>query len=190
MNFKYDRKIDIECWKRIIKANDTFGKWFNTIFPTEYKITSEMEQRAIRAVKIFQEEWQKSDIDFDEGMIKIFGEKFPDIICYVNTSSYSMDAPNYISISMERKDPVRTILHEINHFMFRKFFPNTSRIEEVKEIITVINNDVFGVKDNGWRVFKEQREAAFKVWMKKKDVKSVVEFVVESLDMSDVYKQL
>lgn len=169
IDFKYNNKIDIECWERITKTNEIFGHKF----PDDYIITKDMITEAEKAVVIFSKEW--GDRDIGKEIKEIFGKEMPDITCYINTSPYSMDKyPEYISISMNRKKPTISILHEVSHYMFRDRFPNTPDIENVKEIITVINNDVFKVKDYGWKIFKEQRGRALKVWQETKDIEKVI----------------
>ena len=170
MKFKYDKKMDQECWERIIQIKEMYEHKF----PDRFNITSEMIRKAKQSVDWFEKEWNNANIDFDTGIKKIFGSKFPNIICYINTSSYSMDKyPNYISVSMNRKDPVTTVVHEASHYMFRQCFPDIPDIENIKEIITVINNDVFGVKDFGWKIHQKQREKALEIWKATNSIKQV-----------------
>lgn len=175
MIFKYNKKIDKECWERIIKANNLFGQRF----PKTYRITGEMEKEARSKVIKFKKEWDEKLFDFSGGMKKIFGAIFPNnITCYINTTPYSMDNyPFYISVSMKRKDPNASICHEASHFMLKKYFKDIKNVEEVKEIITVINYDVFKVKDPSWSIFKQQREKAFEVWKKTKNLKNVLKSI-------------
>lgn len=123
-------------------------------------------------------------------MMKIFRHEFPPRMpCYINTSPYSMDRyrKGYISISTERDTPERiisSIIHEASHFMFWKYEAAFCRrlglrpreIDEVKEVLTVINNVVFsGVQDVGWRVHAQQRAAALKKWQQTEDIRAVIE---------------
>lgn len=169
MKFKYNKKIDQKCWKRIIKV----GKMFGHRFPDSFNVTKRDIIRAKKQVKYFQRIWEKNEKVFYEIIKKIYGYPFPKkMICYINTSPYSMDdlKKNYISVSMYRntqKKIISTIIHEASHFMFRKYYTSFCRrigcsqdnIEQIKEIITVINNVEFNnVNDYGWKIHQKMRK--------------------------------
>ena len=47
---------------------------------------------------------------------------------------------------------------------------------KIKEIITVINNEVFGVHDIGWKVFEKERKKVYVKWEKTHDIDKVVKY--------------
>jgi len=189
VTFKYNKKIDNECWNRIIKAQSMFGHDFPTAFSISEKDMTEAKNKTNK----FQKIWDIYDkkYDFDEGIKKIYQHPFPkNIICFINTSPYSMDnfAKNYISVSMKRDTPqkiITTTIHEASHFIFRKYYTNFCHrigcnkedVENIKEIITVINNFVFpGISDFGWKTHSDFREKIIKIWQKTKNIeKSIVQ---------------
>lgn len=156
---------------------------FDHDFPKQYEITEVMVAQARDAAKKYQNMWDFKKFDFQEGMVKIFGRPFPDSIpVYINSSPYSMDKyPDYISISMQRDNPLASICHEASHFMLRKYFPNVGNFEEVKEILTVINYDVFDVKDIGWKTHKEIRSRTYKKWTETKDLQKTINYIETEL---------
>lgn len=183
--FKYNTTKDKECWKRIIKA----GIMFDHKFPTSFNIDSDRVVKAKKLVSVFNKiiNDQKKQKDFKKGIKKIYKYNFPDnFICYINTSPYSMDCSEYISISVDRDEPVKiysTFVHEACHYIFRKYYTNfcysigytDQDIENVKEIITVINNIEFeGVRDSGWRIHQTARKKAKKIWQETFEIKEVI----------------
>lgn len=179
MDFKYDEIIDRKCWERIIKEGAYYGKMFNIIFPRCYSITAAMQGKAKIKVKEFAQEWVDTgqEVKITRAMFETFKQDIPDFFCYINTSPYSMDSyPDFISISMERKDFIASVWHETNHYMLRKCFPKLANIEKIKEIVSVINYS-WGIKDVGWSIFKEARKKAFTVWHETKDINTVIQSI-------------
>jgi hypothetical protein len=184
--FKYDKKIDQECWDRLIEAENLFGH----SFPKSFNILDSDIQQAIKKEEEFKKVWEDCNINLNEGINKIYRFDPPKkLICYINTSDYSMDnyEKGYISVSMRRDTPekmVTTIVHEISHFIFREYYIkfcldigcSLDEIENIKEIITVINNIVFnGVKDDHWEnIHALYRKNALQVWEDTFDIKKVI----------------
>ncbi|MBU0999203.1 hypothetical protein KKG24_02750 [Patescibacteria group bacterium] len=189
IKFKYNKNIDKECWNRIIRAKEMFGHKF----PKSFNIKKKDIKKAKEKTKEFQKIWNKNKTGFQKGVKKIYGHSFPrKIVCYVNTSPYSMDnfKKNYISISMYRKDVVSTVIHEASHFMFKKYYTrfchsigcNQNDIEEIKEIMTVINNVEFkDVNDYGWRIHQKIREKAKKTWQETHNIRKVIKRIKNNL---------
>lgn len=172
--FRYSRKIDKECWNRIINAKIMFGHQF----PSSFSIKKENIKEAKRKVKYFQKIWRWHEVDFRKGIRKIFRHNFPSkMVCYINTSNYSMDNfdKGYISISFKRETStqvISSIAHESSHFMYKKYY---GRDENIKEVITIINNvEIKGVEDRGWEIFEKERIKALKVWKRTKDIREVI----------------
>lgn len=166
MKFKYDVKIDKQCWKRINACKFIFGEKKRTqVYPVNQN-----------TVKNFKKIWTpKIDKKFREGIYRIFKIEFPkDFICYINSTPYSMDIKGGISISASTNTPIRTICHESNHYMFRKsnykkiYFPKYN-IEDAKEIFTVVNNIYFQSimenQDIGWKKFWKKRYKLLIRWL-------------------------
>lgn len=192
IKIKYNLIKDKECWKRIIQSKEMFGHKF----PSSFNITQKDIKKAKKQVKYFQEVWDKKEKEFYKEIGKIYGHPFPkEMICYVNTSLYSMDnyEKGYISVSMYRGVPekiISTIIHEASHFMFRKHYVSFCRsiscsqddIENIKEIVTVINNIEFkGVKDYGWKIHKRIRGKTKKIWQRTHDIKQVIKEIKNDL---------
>jgi esterase/lipase len=192
IEFKYNKKIDERCWKRIIQTKEMFGHKF----PSSFNITQKDINKAKKQIKYFQRIWKKNEKEFYKGIKKIYRYHFPKkMICYINTSPYSMDdyEKGYISISMYRDTPekiVSTIIHEASHFMFRKHYTdfcysincNQNDIENIKEIVTVINNTEFkNVRDYGWKIHQRIRKKTKKIWQETHDIKKVIKEIKNNL---------
>lgn len=190
--FKYDKKINGNYWKHLITVGTKFGHKFPKTFKIEKSDAITAEKTAIK----FQEIWNKYEKTFRENFYTIYNCDFPrDMKCYINTSPYSMFNvdKNYISISMMRtcNNFISTVLHEANHFIFIKYYSDFCRsidcssedISEIKEIVTIINNDVFSpMEDSGWELYQKYRERALVVWKKNKDIKKVIIDAKKALD--------
>lgn len=171
MKFVYDKRIDIECQERLSSHNSIFGQEKKIgVFPVDDKI-----------LKNFNLIWT-TEIEkvFNNKLLQIFGIDLPsDFTCYINSTPYSMDINNGISVSASTETPIRTICHETNHYMFRrssykdKYFPNID-IEDAKEIFTVINNfyfqDIMENQDLGWKKFWKDRFNFLKIWIKNEKI--------------------
>lgn len=164
--FKYDKIIDSECWQRVIDSNmvDRYVR----------------DENAIEIAKKMASQFIINDEEIESGFREIFKCDVPPIVCYFTTCPYSMDKyPDYISVSAISKfDKMGSFLHETNHYMLRHSRPNTPNIEEVKEIIAVVNEDVFKVRDSYWKKYEEQRKIAMREWQKSRDIDKVIKCVV------------
>jgi hypothetical protein len=167
MRFEYNNKIDKKCWEVVNATDLIFGESKKTqVYPVNKELVNE-----------FKKLWHK-DIEesFDKGMCQIFGKEFPkDFVCYINSTPYSMDLEEGISISASTKAPIRTICHEANHYMFRKstyrdIYFSKHDIEDAKEIFTIINNiyfqDIMEDQDIGWNKFWKERYGFLNSWKK------------------------
>lgn len=167
MKFIYDEKIDKKCKEDIDAVELIFDEKKKIgVFPVNTEI-----------IKKFESIWTpKVEEIFLEKIFQIFGAKLPeDFTCFINSTPYSMDIKQGISVSASTKTPIRTICHEVNHYMFRKsiykdkFFLKVE-IEEAKEIFTIINNiyfqDIIENQDIGWKKFWKDRFNFLSVWLK------------------------
>lgn len=169
---------------------------FGHKFPENFDITQKNINNAKKQVKYFQKIWSDNEKDFHRGIKKIYKHSFPEeITCYINTSPYSMDdyENGYIAVSMYRRTPkeiISTVIHEASHFMFRKYYTDFCRsigcsrdnIEQIKEVITIINNAEFkNINDYGWKIHQKIRKKAQKIWLKTHDIKKVIKEVKNNL---------
>jgi len=192
LTFKYNKKIDEENWKRVIKNGIKYGHKF----PTSYEITQADIFKATKKVIEFQEIWNKYEEIFREKIIIIYKYDFPkNMDCFINSSPYSSFNPvkNYLSISMlcERNRLVPKVLHESSHFLFRKYYDDfcfsigctKEDIDKIKEFVTIINDVIFyPMQDGGWEAHKEYRQRALKVWYKTNNIKEVIKDAKKALD--------
>ncbi|ETB63769.1 TPA: hypothetical protein DIC38_02490 [Candidatus Nomurabacteria bacterium] len=167
MEFIYDKKIDEKCQEKINACELIFDQEKKTgIFPVDNEIIGKFELVWTPEVEKF----------FISRMSEIFKADLPkNFKCFLNSTPYSMDIEEGISISASTQTPIRTICHETNHFMFRKsiykdkYFPKTE-IEEAKEIFTIINNiyfqEIMENQDMGWKKFWKERFNFLKIWIK------------------------
>ncbi|MFA5827149.1 MAG: hypothetical protein WC839_01460 [Candidatus Paceibacterota bacterium] len=171
MKFIYNEEIDKKCRKNIDNCKLIFGEEKRTgIFPVNKKILEK-----------FKSIWTpKIEKNFSKKIFQIFETNLPkDFICFLNSTPYSMDIEQGISISASTKNPIKTICHEANHYMFRKskykskYFPKIN-IEEAKEIFTIINNiyfqDIMESQDIGWKKFWKDRYNFLNIWLKDKNI--------------------
>ena len=184
--FKYDKKIDIENWERITaKSKKCGGFIFGDSFPTSYKVTEQSIKKAEEKIPEYDNAWEKYKEKFYTGMHKIFKKEFPkDVSFYINTSpfSYFNTEKKYISISMSCKFVIPHVLHEANHYMFKKYYQDklkeTQSHDDVKEIFSVVNNDVFKpMNDPYWAKYEEKRSRVLKKWTKTQDIDQVIEYI-------------
>lgn len=186
LTFKYNKKADEECWNRLIEAKSMFGMEF----PRSFNITEKDIKIAEKKAKEFQNIWDKNCSDFDEGIKRIYNHNFPaEIMCFVNTTPYSMDCyeKRYISVSKDHGKTeeffLMVVIHEASHFVFRKYYQDfcfsigcsNKEVEDIKEILTVINNKIFkNINDSGYEVHKDLREKALLMWEKGADLKAII----------------
>lgn len=184
-SFKYNKKIDEHCWKRIVKTKKLFGH----SFPTKFSISKAKIINAKEMGSRFQKIWKEHGKKILNGIKTIYKYPCPKkLSVFVNTSPYSMDGypSEYISISMTAKKSRRaisSISHELSHFVFRKKFAKFCRnlgcaqneTEEIKEILTVINNvEIPGVLDRGWPKHSSLRKWTKKHWLKNPNIKLII----------------
>ncbi len=191
--FKYDKKIDTSCWKRVIKA----GKLFGHSFLDSFYIDQSKIQIAKDRMKVYQQVWEPRHGAILEGIKKIYKHPCPKKIrIYINTSPYSMDGypKKHISITFKAKTHRRiltSISHELSHFVFKKYYTDFCRkigcgkgeMEEIKEILTVIKNIEFrGKLHKGWPIHSNLRRWAKKQWRKNRNLKSLIRGMHALLD--------
>ncbi len=190
--FKYNQKIDEEYQKHLAILGTKFGHTFSG----DFKIKESNIIEAKRKVGEFQKTWNEYEDTFREKFPAIYNYNFPEVMdCYVNTSPYSMVSleKNYLSISVQREGStfLASVLHEANHFIFIRYYSDFCRsigcsskdIDEMKEFLTVINNDVFyPIQDCGWEVYREYRDRVLVLWKKNKDIKEVIIDAKKALD--------
>jgi len=163
---------------------------FGKNFPTDFCITDADIFEAKRKTSLFQEFWIKFEKSFDEKIKIIYrkSKKPENITCYLNTSIYSMDdfKNGYISVSSRLTTAQKVwilVAHEYAHFLFRKFYLKyalnigykKNQIEDLKEILTVLNNPVLGLEDKGYEIHSSERVYALKLWNKYRDLEKVIE---------------
>ena len=166
MKFIYDEKIDKKCQEKVDDCQLIFDQEKKIgIFPVDSGIIGNFELIWTPKVeKIFLAK-----------MHEIFKTDLPkNFKCFLNSTPYSMDIEEGISISASTKTPIRTICHETNHFMFRKsiykdkYFSKVE-IEEAKEIFTIINNiyfqEIMENQDMGWKKFWKGRFNFLRIWL-------------------------
>lgn len=170
MKFVYKKEIDDKCKIELKACDSIFGEKKKT---ETYLVDDNV-------VKKFESIWtEEINTIFEKGIEDLFGDCFPeDFTCFINSTPYSMDFKEGISISASVATPVRTICHEANHYMFRKsaykekYFSSVD-MEDAKEIFTIVNNlyfqDIMENQDIGWKKFWKERFKFLAVWLKEKD---------------------
>jgi hypothetical protein len=168
MKFIYNKKIDEDCHKRLDACDNIFDEQKKT---EVYNVTPKIIQNFVDLWTIQIEQI------FNKGIHQIFKKTPSDNFhCYINSTPYSMDTSDGISISASiTKNQIRMICHEMNHFMFRKsnfkdvYFPKME-IEDAKEVFVVINNlyfrDIMESQDMGWPKFWKERYIFLEKWIK------------------------
>lgn len=171
----------------MIEAKTMFGMNFPERFKIGIKEAEQAKQKVVEFSKIWSDFNRNSNVQkklrdiygFDHGVV---------IACFINTSPYSMDnyQKGYISVSIRRdtsQKMIGTVIHELSHFLFRKHYTDFCRkisctndeIEDIKEILTVINNDVFPtINDKGYEVHQNLRKNALEMWRNKKNIQSII----------------
>lgn len=182
--FKYDNKIDDDNWERILNNGVGFDK--RTLddlknFKRDIALCAKM-------VPEFESVWRVYENKFLQKIGVIYSEQMPSKMhCYINSSPYSYFNinDNFISISAHTKKNriIPSMLHEINHWFFKKFYTDycitlgyaSQDIDLLKEILTAINDDVFWpMQDGYWEGDERYRFYALEIWKNTKDIKSVV----------------
>ncbi|MDD5016367.1 MAG: hypothetical protein PHW73_14965 [Atribacterota bacterium] len=182
--FKYSEKFDKENWERLIRNGIKFGHEFHGAYCVSKLDIKKAFEKAVE----FEIIWKKYQDVFRAGMRKIFNKDFPGYVkFFINTSNYSSFNPDksWISISMNTPSNrvVPTILHEANHFMFRKYYNDfcysvgctKEDMDRIKEFLTIINNEVFSpMEDGSWDCYAQQRELTLIKWKECGDIKKVI----------------
>ena len=162
---------------------------FGMIFPVKFRITEHKKKECKFQAIEFKKYWQPSEKYFYKGLLKIYSKaKIPSrLICYLNSSPYSMDdfEKGCISVSYKFKTPdkvKRVVAHELAHFLFRQAYTKYSlkvgysetQLEDLKEILTVLHKPVLGLDDKGYKVHAKQRTQALKLWSKYHNLEKVI----------------
>lgn len=155
-------------------------------------LTEEAQQRARNVVEQYAEWWRDGE-DVCKGLAFIYGHGVPEsMTCYIHTSGYSMDLfpQDAIALSMMRDTQKKlrsTLVHEVGHCMFRKYWLSlceelgcaSDDVEDVKEVITVIHNDVFqDVEDRGYDVHAAIRAVVHEEWKKTENLGNVLRVAI------------
>lgn len=189
--FKYNKKIDQNIWKNLITNGNKFGHQF----PSDYKIFEKDITEAKLKIFEFQSLWHKYQNIFQNKCPKEFRSYLPmPIICFVNTSPYSSFdiKAKTISISFKQKSnrAIPSILHELNHYYFMSAYTkycislncSYDEINEIKEIMTVINNDLFSpMEDPYWKKYEQSRKKVLAVWRKSKNIIITIECAIKQI---------
>jgi hypothetical protein len=171
MRFLYDKATDKKCNEALAASEFIFDQEKKTgNFPVDSGV-----------IKKFELLWTtKIEKEFQDNLYKIFRDNVPrDFTCYINSSPYSMDLENGISVTASTQTPIRAICHEVNHYLFRKslykdkYFPSFD-IEDAKEIFTIVNNlyfkNIMENQDIGWKKFWKDRYTFLNTWIKEHDI--------------------
>ena len=160
---------------------------FGIEFPNKISITKEDEKQAKKKVPEFYTLWNK-DKELRETIHKIYKCELPKrLTCYITTTKTSaIDLKKkFILLSMHRDDiyTSATIIHEFSHIAFlqkwsnfcRKLGYNNKGIQELKEVLTVINNIEYkDISDKGYSIHSDIREIVKQIWMKNNDLKKII----------------
>ena len=192
--FTYDKQIDIDNWERIV----TNGTKYGHKFPSKYNITQKDIAIAKGKALEFQNIWNKYKKTFEERIVIIYKHRLPKgCKFFVNTSPYSYFnvEQNYISISAKCKKNriVPITIHEASHLLFKKYYSNYCKdigccekeIDIIKELVTVITDDVFSpMQDGGWECHMQYRKQVLKAWKTSRDLNFVIKYSKELLNNS------
>lgn len=110
-------------------------------------------------------------------MAAIFGNRPPSVRILFNTTPFSTwnTEKKYVSISFQRypNKVFSSFCHELNHYMYDIIF-GTEKYEETeqKETMTVLN-ELFNVKDYGWKMFDVKRKEVLDAFKKGENIYSL-----------------
>ena len=151
MIFKYNAQVNREYWEVTIKHKEMFGMKF----PEKISITKEDENMAKKVIPEFSDFWNK-DEDIRSAISKIYQYKLPKTLeCYIvttKTSAINLEKSNILLSMHVAIDKIRiVIIHEFSHIAFfkkwgdfcKKLGYTKNGIQELKEVLTVINNFEF-----------------------------------------------
>lgn len=178
MIFRYNKQVNKKYWESLIKHKEMFG----IKFPKKISITKKDEIYAERKVQDFYVLWDK-DKELREVIFKIYKYKLPKrLICYITTAETSaIDLKKkFILLSIYRNSAYipATIIHEFCHIAFLNKYSNFCKrlgytnkgIQELKEILTVINNIEFkNIGDKGYLIHQNIRNKIKNLWLESKN---------------------
>lgn len=177
MKIYYSKEID----KKIHEEVNTKGKKLSRLFGYDFpKVILDKEKAAIARQLANDKNNQIDKKRAAQIMSEIYKKKLPQLTLYINTTPFSTwnTKNKYISISIDRF-PTKifsSFCHELNHFIYDLVY-KTRKYEdtEIKETITILN-EVFGIKDNGWKIFEKQRNKVLEYFQKTKDFTKTIEY--------------
>lgn len=172
------------------------GVIFGEVKIKKVDITSKKVNEAKAKIPKFYKEIFPHWTSIKKNLSLVFKINITDIPIFINTSPFSMDnfSDKYICISYQREDNfITSVLHELNHYIFRKKFQDQlekskmsqSKIEDLKEVVTVINNVIFKsilkVPDFGWEKHQKDRLKFKRLFLKnnKNLEKTLEEFLLK-----------
>ena len=137
------------------------------------------------------------EANFRKNIKVVFGLSFPkNMDVFINTTPYSMDDYQHkrICISYERSHNfITSFLHEANHYTFRRKYEKICKdkgfsqeaVENIKEILTVINNiafsDIMKTSDFGWEKHKMIRRQVYQDFEKNRNFKKTLDNLLDFL---------
>jgi len=185
--FEYNKQANRRYWESLLKHREMFGMKF----PDRVSITEEDEKMAEKRASEFHALWDRDD-ELREKTLKVYGYKLPEALkCYIVTTKTSAIylEKKCILLSMHTSsygfsNPVpTTIIHEFSHVAFLDKYSNICKelgytengIQEIKEVLTVINNVEYkNIDDGGYSVHKDIREIVKSIWLKTYSLKKII----------------
>lgn len=183
MIFKYDKQINRKAWESITIHETMFGMKF----PDKISIAQQDEEMAKKKIPEFFALWDK-DKELRKTIFKIYGYKLPEVLeCYIvtaKTSAANLEKKNILVSMHAPANKVPTvIIHEFSHVAFFKKWSNFCKklgytnkgIQELKEVITIINNIEFkNIEDKGYFVHADIRNIVKEMWTKGKNLLDII----------------
>lgn len=160
---------------------------FGMKFPDKISITKQDEEYAKKKIPELFVFWNR-DKELRKNIFKIYGYKLPKrLTCYITTTRLSSInlKKKYILLSMYTfSNFIPTIIiHEFSHIAFLQKWPKFCKkigyaengIQELKEILTVINNIEYkNINDKGYPIHKNIRETVKNMWLEKYDLAEII----------------
>ncbi|MBU3942619.1 hypothetical protein KKA24_01395 [Patescibacteria group bacterium] len=187
MIFKYNKQINKKYWELLLKYKGMFG----IKFPDKISITKQDEKMAKQKTIEISDYWNK-DKELKENIFKIYKYELPKVLkCYIITTRTSATylEKKCILLSMQVSSynfssPIpTTIIHEFSHIAFLDKYSNMCKklgytdngIQELKEVLTVINNlEYKDINDKGYKIHQELREMVEKMWQANKSLIDII----------------
>lgn len=176
MKAEYSEDIDREI---IFEAN-TKGKKLSNIFGFHFEEVTFDSKRKNLAMHYIGDIDKEVVVTLKEVIFGIFKRNFPKVSIFINITPFSTwnTKKCYISLSVDRfPDKILSSLcHEANHFMYDEIF-GSGKYEDtcVKESLTILQ-ELFGVRDYGWKTFEKQRGEIVSFFKKNQDIHQTVSF--------------